>query len=196
MRLFVAIQIPEAIRSDMARWTRTLTHEIPDPKNRLHWVKKDQFHLTLKFLGETRDDRLPALSQALRSASNDNDSFSLSLSKVGHFGGRVVWLGLKTGMDEASQLANSIDAACAALSFDRENRPFQPHITLARSKINPGTILLKSLSPSVAEQTFGPFAATEVSLVQSTLTPNGAIYKTLAQFPLSGDKRVGGAMLP
>ncbi len=185
MRLFVAIQIPEAIRGEMARWIVALSQEIQDPKHRLRWVKEGQFHLTLKFLGETREDLLPALSQALRSASCDHGSFSLSFSKVGHFGGRVLWLGLQTGAEEAGQVASSIDAACGSVGFDPENRPFQPHMTLARSPRKSAGIQLKNLAPAVADQTFGPFDATDISLIQSILTPHGAIYKNLENYPLA-----------
>jgi 2'-5' RNA ligase len=196
MRLFVAIEIPEEIRNDMMRWIATLSQAIPDPHHRLRWVKKDQLHLTLKFLGETGDDQLPALSQVLRSASLENSTFSMSFSQVGHFGGRVIWLGLKSGVEEATRTARLIENACTSIGFVTENRPFQPHITLARSKKNPGTIQLQTLPLSIKSHAFGPFDVSQISLVRSTLTPSGAFYETLAQFPLSGNKNPpGGADL-
>jgi 2'-5' RNA ligase len=184
MRLFIAINFPDSLRREMAQWVQSLAGAIPDPEHRLHWVKEEQLHLTLKFLGETREDRLPRLHQALKMAATDHPSFSLSLAKLGHFGGRVVWLGLETGTQEVTKLAESIEEGCDALGFVRENRHFHPHITLARSKVNPGTIRLADLPPPIAQKTFGPLSVIEVGLIRSTLTPRGSAYETLERFPL------------
>ena len=140
MRLFVAIKFPDPLRREIAQWMQSLSHEIPDPKRRLHWVKEEQLHLTLKFLGQTEEDRLPRLSQALELAVKEHPCFSVSPAKVGHFGGRVIWLGLKTGGEEVTKLAQSIEESCEALGFARESRHFHPHITLSRSKANPSSL--------------------------------------------------------
>ncbi len=184
MRLFIAIEFSKALRDEIQQWTRSLTRAIPDPEHRLRWVKEDQLHLTLKFLGETRENQLPRLQQALQMAVQDHSSFSLDLAKVGHFGGRVVWLGLETGVESVSSLAKSIEDRCDSLGFVRENRPFHPHITLARSKVNPGTIRLADLAPPLTQKIFPAFPVNSVSLIQSTISPRGSIYETLERFPL------------
>jgi RNA 2',3'-cyclic 3'-phosphodiesterase len=184
MRLFIAIEFSKTLRDDIQQWTQSLAREIPDPDHRLHWVKENQLHLTLKFLGETREDRIPRLHQAIQIATSDQTCFPLSLAKVGHFGGRVVWLGVETGVEEVTKLAQSIENSCESLGFVRENRHFHPHITLARSKINPGTIHFADLPPQITQRTFNPFTVGDVCLIQSTLTPRGSIYETLERFPL------------
>jgi len=185
MRLFIAIQIPQDLRQEIALWMKALAQLIPDPKGRLHWVKENQLHLTLKFLGETREDQVQPLRQALKAVAAVHAGFSMRLTKVGHFGGRVVWLGIETGTKETAALAGSIEDGCQMLGFVRESRAFNPHITLARSKFNPGTLRLADLPHPITQKIFGPFTVFEVGLIQSTLTPQGAIYKTLEKFPFA-----------
>ena len=184
MRLFIAIELPDPLKKDVGEWTKALARAIPDPKRRLHWVKEDQFHLTLKFLGETKEDRIPALCRALRVAVNRNSHFSLRLAKAGHFGGRVIWLGTDSGTDQVIRLAEAVDETCIPLGFGREGRAYQAHITLARSKMNVGTLRMADLPPLLIQKTFRPFQVSEVSLIQSTLTPQGAVYRTLERFSL------------
>ena len=186
MRVFIAIEPPDALKGEIAQWIETLARAIPDPKRRLHWVKKEQLHLTLKFLGETKPDLLPLLAEALRNAGQEAASFPLSFAKVGHFGGRVIWLGIDAGANQCANIAKSIDAACHALGFELESRPFSPHITLARAKENPGNLHIAQLPPALIHRTFGPFTVTGFSLIQSTLTPKGAIYRPLERFTFNG----------
>jgi len=185
MRLFIAIEFSPELREEIQRWMRSLADEIPDPEHRLRWVKDEQLHLTLKFLGEVREDQLKPLSQVLRERTRDHMSFSLSAARVGHFGGRVVWLGLETGLDNVASLAKSIEEGCASIGFTLENRRFHPHITLARSKVNPGTIRLANLPLHLRQKSFPPFRVTSISLIQSTLSARGSLYETLERFPLS-----------
>src|SRR5712692_3816572 len=103
MRLFIAIQLPDAMREEIAQWMKFLAQAIPDPQHRLRWVKEDQLHLTLKFLGETSESQIPPIGAALKAAAARHACFSFNLAKVGHFGGRVVWLGAESGRDSVTQ---------------------------------------------------------------------------------------------
>jgi RNA 2',3'-cyclic 3'-phosphodiesterase len=187
MRLFIAIELPDKRRGEIAQWMKSLAQAIPDPQHRLRWVKEEQLHLTLKFLGETPEDQIPPLSSALKVVAAAHSRFPLSLAKVGHFGGRVVWLGVDAGAEDAANLAQSIEESCDSLGFTRENRPFRPHLTLARSKMNPGTIRMANLPLPVAQKAFGPIPVSDVSLVQSTPTPKGSIYTILGRYPFKTD---------
>ncbi len=185
MRLFIALEFPEPIRKTVASAIHQLAHAIADPQRRLHWVKDEQLHVTLKFLGETPERRLPALHQALQEAVRLHARFFIRLGGVGHFGGRVIWLGVQEGKEPLAALAGSVDKFCSAAGFLPESRPFRPHVTLARSKINPGAIRLSALPSALTEVTAGPCPVTHVSLIQSTLAPSGALYQTLERIPLA-----------
>ena len=186
MRLFVAVEFPPLLKEELARWTAALVRHIPDPHKRLHWVKPDQFHLTLKFLGETPAERLYPLETELRRHATLEKPFSIMFGKVGHFGGRVVWLGAQAGAAEAAALARRVDSACQAVGWEAEKRSYQAHVTLARAKTNPGNLRLMTLEQKLREQTFGPLTVSEFVIYQSRLHPNGAIYEVISRFPLKG----------
>ena len=184
MRLFIGIQFSSSIRQEIAFWMRSLIQRIPDPDRRLHWISDVNLHLTLKFIGETPDSELARLESALRSCAKENRSFSLRLTSLGHFGGRVIWLGADGDLSALSALAASIHQLCRAGRFTAEGGSFQPHVTLARSKKSPKTLSFSTLPKTLTSRSFGPINVETISLIQSILTPSGAAYKTLATFPL------------
>ena len=101
---------------------------------KLRWVRPEGIHLTLKFLGNVEEHRVPSITDALAKAT---EAFELTIqpSGVGGFGGRrirVVWVGLEGDVERLAALATRVDEACGALGFERERRPFAAHLTLAR----------------------------------------------------------------
>jgi len=186
MSLFAAISIPDPMRQRLARWAGVLAREIPDPHRRLRWVKEFQFHITLKFFGETPEHRMPPLQAALRSAAKGQSIFNLSLGQTGHFGGRVIWVGVDSGHDEVLKIEKSIETQCSSLGFIRESKPFHPHITLARSKLNPGTIRLDQLAALPNQEHLEPFTVSTFDLIRSTLSPQGSVYDIMERYVFSG----------
>lgn len=176
IRLFVAIDIPPAVRF--------LVHDIARRIAGARPVPRDQLHLTLRFIGEIETDVLPSLMENL--ATVQSPPFPLALKGVGHFPlrgkPRIVWAGI-TPQSELSRLSSRIDQSLEGLGLIRETRQFSPHITFARLK-NPD---LETLRHFLAKQnTFQTesFHIENFSLYSSKLTTTGAIHRREALYSL------------
>lgn len=176
MRLFIAIELPAELKAALGR----LRAEIAGAR----WVPGEQIHLTLAFLGEVAEERLEQLTAAL--ARIQSSPFRLSFSGTGcfpdHRRPRVLWIGLEPEA-HLQQLAAQTHAALLACGIPQEERPFSPHITLARLKMAPPGAADRFLHQQ--KQTLSPFAVQEFTLFQSRLTPQGALHTPLRVFPLA-----------
>jgi RNA 2',3'-cyclic 3'-phosphodiesterase len=183
MRCFVALPVPEPVRRWAAEVIAALKAGGPDVK----WVEPGNLHLTLKFLGEASEDRVPDLVRALETACAGRAPLNLEITAPGAFPNarrpRVVWLGLAGDLTPLAELAAAVERALEPLGFPSEDRPFRAHLTLGRVRRprkggrQPDT---RSLARDLAGSDFaaGPeFRAERVVLMQSTLTPGGAIYQ-------------------
>jgi 2'-5' RNA ligase len=161
------------------------------------WVKPESMHLTLKFLGETPENRVPDIKNALAEALAGKSALDLAIKGCGSFPGQkkpqVVWLGLDGQVEGLKDLARDIEARLELLGFPPERRSFKAHLTLGRMRRGPkrGGKHSGSVAPLVraiaAQKEYqGPlFRADNVVLMQSTLTPAGPIYQPLAEFRLA-----------
>jgi RNA 2',3'-cyclic 3'-phosphodiesterase len=180
VRLFIAIEIPQTIRSNFA----SLLKEFRVIAPHLKWVRAENLHVTLKFLGETESAKLGALQNVL-SAIRSPEPVNLEFRGLGFFPNekrpRVFWAGLEASAN-LKQLAAGIDQAAHRLGFPLEERPFTPHLTLARFRL-PGIPpkLLQAIREKSA-QAFGSLRTAEVHLIESKLKPAGAEYTTLQSF--------------
>ena len=185
MRLFIAIDLPGATRDRIEALISELRREVPD----VRWAGIDGIHLTLKFLGEVGENRLPALAQILgRRAAALSGGFTVGVRGVGTFGGtsrpRVAWCGVVDPEGALARLAADVEEGCAGLGFPREGRPFHPHLTLARIKV-----ASRGLAPALAARAdldLGGFEVTSYHLFQSRLQSGGAKYLRLAECRLGG----------
>lgn len=187
LRLFVAVDIPNDVREALSRLQGDLRR---GDLSRLRWVRPEGVHLTLKFLGDTPAEKVPAIEQALSIAVRGVSPFHLALGKTGTFGGRrrprVLWLDITGDIERLGALQLAVDAALADAGFPPEDRRFSPHLTLARvpQPAPPGT----AQSISRALETVTPprrgFEVSEVLLMRSTLQRGGAVYNRLAALPL------------
>ena len=176
-RLFVAIDLPEAIKQEIAT--------IPRAISKARWVPPDQLHLTLRFIGDT-DDALAA-QLAERLARIDAPTFSLAIKGIGHFPpramARVLWLGLETSPPLAA-LQIKIERVCIEFGLPPGGQRFSPHVTIARLK-NVGfseVAEFESSSPSLSSATFN---VCDFHLYASYLTSSGAIHRRVASFALN-----------
>ncbi len=184
MRLFVAIDLPESVRAAVAR-EQTRLRAVCAASRDIRWTRPEGVHLTLKFLGEVASTRLPGLTSALNGLGGF-DSFEIKVGGFGFFPSarrpRVFWVGLEAP-PALGELAKRVVAAMAALGFPPENRPFQPHLTLARFEgSRPQPTLERALEQSGAGA-FGRFTVSEFYLFESKLRPGGAEYSKVARFP-------------
>jgi len=184
LRLFVAIELSDDVREALARVQSEL-RKLPLPP--LRWVRPEGVHLTLKFLGETPTERVPAIEAALRQAVAGLSPFPVALGPLGTFGGRrprVLWVGMTGDVDRLQELQGLVERGLAALGFPREGRPYSPHLTLAR--VPPAAAAGPALEEALAAAPplRASMEAREVSLMVSRLQPGGAVYERLAAFPL------------
>jgi RNA 2',3'-cyclic 3'-phosphodiesterase len=150
------------------------------------WVGRDNFHLTLKFLGGVEPGRLDAITAALAEVGRAHRPFELGVSDLGAFPSRsrprVLWAGVDEGAAAAAALAVDVDHALSSLGFEREGRAFSAHVTLGRVRSpRPDRRLAEALHGDA----YGGQRVEHVSLVRSELSPRGARYTELAALPLA-----------
>ena len=190
MRLFIALDIDDAIRERLAKFVEGVRGFAPD----VRFVGVESLHVTLKFLGET--EKQAAIEKAL--AQVRGLQFSVAFRGYGFFPGaknpRVFWAGIQSGT-ELGELARKIDDAMSNLGFERERGPYHPHLTLARSgsgrphKIpgdhaNSKFAKLQQKLSQLPEPEFGTMTAHEFHLYESKLSPRGSQYTKLKSYPL------------
>lgn len=180
MRAFIAIELPEAIKEKLCSITADLKKKIGSIK----WVEKDNLHLTLKFLGDIKDDQLADVSSRLKDVCSNCSKYEICIKDIGGFPSlsspRIVWAGLNKGKTETQALAEEIDKKLFGLGIKKEENNFKAHITLGRNKER-----RKAASLSVDSNIdIGSFYVNEVSLIKSTLLPKGPVYQTLEKIKL------------
>jgi len=155
----------------------------------LRLVDPENAHVTLKFLGDVADDRLPALDEALLAAveSADVSAFDLELVGYGAFPSRdyisVVWLGVRTGSEAVTRLYEAVEERTIHLGFDPEDHEFTPHVTVARMDHAGGKERVQEMLER--DPTVGRMRVESVRLTESTLTDDGPVYDTVARYPLA-----------
>jgi len=194
MRVFVAIDLNHEIRDKIARFLEGVREFAPDAR----WVSPESLHITLKFIGEQRPEQVAAITERLQSVAGKKVEI-----RVGGYGffptakaPRVFWLGIQAG-PALAEVAASIDSALAELKIPREDRPYSPHLTLARGGAgsgspkwrkgngpNPTFATLQKRIAVLSELDFGRMTAREFFLYQSQLSPGGSKYTKLQAFPL------------
>lgn len=188
LRLFVAIELDSDLLQALGDLQMQLRKRGLDG---LRWTRSEGIHLTLKFLGETPEARVPAIVEAVTKGAAGHRKQTLSLGKLGTFGGgrnpRVLWVDLEGDLDALAALQASVDDQLTVIGFEEETRRFNPHLTLARVRPETARDLAEPIARAI-EATAVPraeVAADEVSLMQSTLGRGGAVYNRLHSAPLS-----------
>lgn len=184
MRAFIAIEIPEAIKAGMAAAQARLRSAGVDAG----WPRPEGIHLTLKFLGEVSEERVPEIVQALTRALGETERFRLSGEGVGTFpnpaSARVVWFGIAGDVGGLGALQAAVEQAMAGLGTTRDDRPYTPHLTLGRvRRVRSRDLWLKGLE-GVKNFKLPEFDVTAISLISSELRPTGAVYRELGRVAL------------
>jgi RNA 2',3'-cyclic 3'-phosphodiesterase len=182
MRLFVAIKLPEQIEIRLEEFQHQLKPFARDAK----WVNPLGIHLTIKFLGEVKEEKLGEIQQALEECSRQFDPIKIEVSGCGYFPNErrpnVFWVGVVA--DALKPLQQSMEEKFALQGFEKENREFNPHLTLARFRDPHGRLPLVQETNKKKDSKFGDFIASEFHLFQSVLKRSGAEYTILKTFPL------------
>jgi 2'-5' RNA ligase len=185
-RLFCAVELSTEVRERAAAHIARLREKLPDL--RAGWERTDKLHVTLKFFGDVEHSRIEALSIAISRAADTIAPFKLDIAAAGtfppHGNPRVLWLGIRDSSGSLARLHNSLENECAAAGFKREQRPFHPHITLARLR-QPAAA--RPLADLHRELGFKPLElpVNEILLMRSELGPGGSRYEALSRHRLS-----------
>ena len=197
MRLFIALDIDDAIRERMAGFMDGLRGFAPD----VRWVRTESLHVTLKFIGEKPADFVTKATEQLRAIRMS--TFPIAFRGYGFFpttkSARVFWAGMQAG-PELQQLAAAVDHVTASLGVEKEEHAFSPHLTLARGsggsgaprrqkRDGPNRVFqkLQEKLAAMPEPEFGTMTAREFFLYQSQLSPKGSRYTKLQSFALLAD---------
>lgn len=187
MRLFIAVDIDEAIQKAVGKLQDDIAQEAQLSSKDVKWVRPDLMHLTLKFLGETPDRRVTEICEHLEKAAEATAGFELGIESVGSFGGssaRVLWVGTGIGSDALKELACRVEKALSQAGFGAQTRDFAGHMTLCRIKNFRAGKILKALARDYTDFNVGTTWIDSVCLYQSTLTPEGPVYNALGRYPL------------
>jgi 2'-5' RNA ligase len=183
VRLFVALEIPTAVRESLAAILKSLRVLSSQPR----WVRPENLHVTLKFIGEWAPEKLDALRSALAAVRLDQP-VALDFRGLGFFPNekrpRVFWAGIEASPDLIT-LASEIDRATEKLGIPGEQRAFSPHLTLARFEPPGLPEKLRGAIQENAAREFGSLHTSEFHLIESKLKPSGAEYTTLQTFPFA-----------
>jgi len=193
MRLFVALDIDEAIRERIDAFASELRTLAPN----LRWVSTESLHITLKFIVEQSESKVGAIEAALAKVSAR--SVRISFRGCGFFptpkSARVFWIGVEAGA-ELTQLANRIDEVLAQLEVEKEKRAFSPHLTLARGggsgapgrqqtdRPNQDFLAIQKRLSRIPTLEFGTMTVREFLLYRSQLSSQGSRYRKMARFAL------------
>ncbi len=186
MRLFVAIELPERVRTAVEDVTARLRSSLP----RARWVRAGNLHLTLVFLGEVEESSLARFADALGSALAGHSPFRLQLTGSGCFPGsgraRVAWIGLADSREVLAVQAAVASAAQAAVGLEPERRPYRPHLTVARCAPPWPAAAGRRWSRAVPGALAEAFRVDSIALVRSRLGPAGPSYSNVHRFALGG----------
>ena len=200
-RLFVGVRVAVATANALAAAAETLGRRANDAKVDVRWVAPVNYHVTLKFLGNTRTAVIPAVHDALDAAAQDTSRITFRTARLGGFPAvdkaRVVWAGIDD-QGAITDLARRIEDACSRLGF-LPAKPFHGHVTLGRLR---ETRPLRDLMLPLAEQMFGDTRIDAIVLFESQTKPSGSVYveldriafKTASNARLEGSERQTSAV--
>lgn len=187
IRAFLAIEPSEEVLAAIGRLQEKLKKEV---SGSLSWTRPQSNHLTLKFFGNIDHTDVENISTAVKKQASATAPLLLKIEKTGVFPDlkrpRVIWTGTAGDVEKLTVLQKELDVDFAALGFPRENRPFRPHLTIGRVKDARTAAGIGEALKKHAAFSAGEFAAAELILFQSNLTPQGAIYTRIETLPLGG----------
>jgi len=190
-RAFSAIDRPESVKSFLSEAQEALKLY----GFRVKWVRPQNIHLTLKFLGNTATADTDKIAEAMTLAAKNCPVASLTAKGIGVFPNvrrpRVIWAGLNGQLEILANLQQTLDAHLADLGFPRETRAFKSHLTLGRVKGKIASDRMKAAIDKLKEFESEPFETNQVVLFKSKLRPTGAVYTRVHGIAFQGQSKKG-----
>lgn len=184
VRAFVAVLLGQDLQHKIALVQEEFIKISPEVK----WVSEENFHVTLKFLGNVEEHLLGDISEALIEALGDVEPFDIEIGSVGAFPSKgrpkTVWVDVTSGGSELKNLAERVDKALETVGFPCEDRPFRSHITIGRVKDDRGARKLSNALRDAQIGMIGTIRVDAVALMKSELRRVGPIYTMLSETPL------------
>jgi 2'-5' RNA ligase len=186
-RTFIAIELPSETRRYIQKYIDQLRSKFPHV--RASWSREDNLHLTLKFLSEVPISRISAVSESCREAIRQIEPFDLIVRGCGtfppHSKPKVLWIGIEDPEAGAQtvglrQLHAAMEDSCAAYGFEREVRPYHPHLTIARIREAKDSRLLAEHHRQT-DLALQRFTVSEVVVFRSQLSREGSIHSPLSR---------------
>jgi 2'-5' RNA ligase len=185
IRSFLAFELPVEIREQI----RVISKELKKTALPVRWVKVDNIHLTILFLGSVDEDTIGDIEEKVNVVVKGFSAFKTKLNAVGAFPHwkrpRVIWIGLNGDIGRLSNLRNKLQEELKVLGFMPEKRPFRPHLTLGRFK---GPIDrdedMKWILDRYRDINSALYQLNELILYKSDLKPDGPVYTKMATWPL------------
>jgi len=184
LRLFVAIEVPATVRTEMAKAQHCLRQTVAETSAR--WTRPEQFHLTLRFLGSVDAASTEPLLDSLGAACQSIPAFQLRSSRIGFFPNRkaprVVWAGVQDNENQLLKLHATVEEATSSFTAEKAEERFTGHITfgrlkgLHRSEVN----VLTKAAENLSATSFGEWTAREIHLIRSDISSRGAEHISLA----------------
>ncbi|MDT5061056.1 MAG: 2,3-cyclic 3-phosphodiesterase [Acidobacteriota bacterium] len=184
-RVFCAVELPLEVRARAAEHIARLRDAVQGV--RASWEREEKLHITLKFLGEIAPNRLQALSDAASHAALSTQPFILSLEGAGAFPTRglprILWLSINDSSGQLTKLQSNLEEECEHVGFAREERPFRPHLTIARIRAPQAARKLAQLHQEIGFEAID-FPVKELVLMRSELGPGGSSYTEISRHRL------------
>jgi 2'-5' RNA ligase len=188
IRCFIAVPLEQSLKEGIAASVADLRKSDADVK----WVRVENLHITLRFLGDTEEGFLPVLEDGLSTVASRHGSLMVGLQGIGLFpkkgAPRIVWIDI-SNCGELAGLQHDIEAALFTMGIEKEDRPFSPHLTIGRVRSPKNAKALFGALQSFGDKDFGTLRIRSFSLMKSELRPAGPEYTTLKEFDLKKEER-------
>ncbi len=188
-RIFVAVELEPTLHQAVVE----LQHDLEAAGARIRWIKPGQLHFTLRFLGEITPAQVALVKVATREATSGIGPFTIVLKQLGAFPSfqrpQVVWVGVEDGAAEMEALAARLEARLAHHRFPPEERPFKPHLTLARIRdARQWGDVVRALT-QFRDIAVGSQQVRAVTVMESQLTPGGPVYARVEEVSFQGHEK-------
>lgn len=181
IRAFIAVTLGKSAIEEIAK----IRNLLQEAEGDIRWTRVENLHLTLKFLGDIERQQVEPILEVLKKLMETQPPLHLIVQGLGVFPNsrrpRVLWAGLKG--ERLLELVEAIETSLMPLDFPPEDREFTPHLTLGRIRSLRGWDRVFALLKAHEHMVFGESTVKEVTLYQSTLRPDGAVYTELGSTP-------------
>jgi 2'-5' RNA ligase len=187
MRCFIAIDISDSVRAGLAAVQQQIADGVDVRKGDVKWVRPESIHLTLKFLGEIRDQEVVAVCDVVKEVAGRHRVFDLAVRRVGHFGGRsarVLWVGAGDGSEALAALQAELEERLADAGWPKEARKFSAHLTLCRVRNTKAGTKLAGAVEAYRDFDLGTMRCASVRVYESQLRPQGPMYTCVGEYDL------------